>query len=147
MTMPRKIPVDCGETFVHGLVTVSEVAALRNYEKSTADVPVQAVDEETGLLVWTVEAMDLDPEARKAERHFTVKITAPVQPVPPARPAGFPSNLPFVPVEFTGMTATAWVDESGLRPRLAWSFRATGMVAPKYGSKPVPVKDQGHDAA
>jgi hypothetical protein len=142
MGMPRKIPVDFGETFVYGLVTVSEVSALRNYEKSTAEVPVQAVDEETGEPMWTIEAMDLDPEVRTADRHFTVKIAAPVQPVPPARPAGFPPNLPFVPAEFIGMTATPWVDDSGPRPRLAWSFRATGMVAPKYGSKPVPVPDE-----
>jgi hypothetical protein len=144
MAMPRKIKIDCKETYLYGLFAVSDVSALRNFDKSTAEMPVQAVDEETGERVWTVEVMDADPEARKSERHFTVKLLAPVQPVMPARPAGFPPNVPFIPVEFTGMTATPWVEElgEGRRSRLAWSFRATGMVAPKYGSKPVPVPDE-----
>jgi hypothetical protein len=147
MALPRKIKVEFNEWFPFGLFVVSVVGALRNFERSTADNPVQAVDEESGERVWTVEAMDGDPDSRKADRHFTVKLIAPVQPVPPARPAGFPPGVPFVPVEFTGMTATPWVDDSGPRPRLAWSFRATGMVAPKFGTKPAAVKDSGHDAA
>jgi hypothetical protein len=105
---------------------------------------VQTVDEDTGDLVWTVDVMDADPAAKRSTRQFSVKITALVHPTMPARPAGFPPNLPFVPVEFTGLTATPWVGElgEGRRSRLAWSYRATGMVAPKYGSKPVPVPDE-----
>jgi hypothetical protein len=57
-----------------------------------------------------------------------VKITAPVQPVPPESAPG----LPFRPVEFEGLTATPYVQTmaSG-RSKLMWSFRASGMRAPK----------------
>jgi hypothetical protein len=48
MAMPRKIKIDSNETYPYGLFLVSDVSALRNFDKSTADVPVQAVDEETG---------------------------------------------------------------------------------------------------
>jgi hypothetical protein len=137
MTMPRKIPIDFGEAFPCGVFAVSEVTAARDYDRSTREAPVQAVDEESGLLVWTVDVLDADPDARKSTRQFTVKVLAPVQPVPPANPSGFP----FTPVEFTGLTATPYVDESGMRAKLAWSFRATGMVAPKTGPKPVPVPE------
>jgi hypothetical protein len=85
MAMPRKIKVEFGEVFPFGVYAVSEVTALRDFDRSTAERPVQAVDEDSGLLVWTVDVVDADPEARKSNRHFTVKIAAPVQPVLPAR--------------------------------------------------------------
>jgi hypothetical protein len=86
---------------------------------------VQAVDRDTGELVWTVDVVDADPEAR--ERTVRVKVLGSVQPVPPAAMEG----APFRPVEFEGLTATPYVATmaSG-RGRLAWSFRATGMRAP-----------------
>jgi hypothetical protein len=76
--------------------------------------------------VWTVDVVDADPEAR--ERTVRVKITAPVKPVPPETAPG----VPFRPVEFEGLTATPYVTTTASgRGRLAWSFRATGMRAPK----------------
>ena len=30
-----------------------------------------------------------------------------------------------------GLTGTPYIDDNGNRPRLAWSFRATGITAPK----------------
>jgi hypothetical protein len=147
MGMPRKIKIDSNETLGGDPFIVSEVGALRNFEKSTPDNPVQAIDEETGERVWTVEVLDGSADARKSDRHFTVKLIAPVQPTLPPVPQGYPAGVPFRPVEFIGMTATPWVDDSSPRPRLAWSFRATGMQAPKFDSKPRVVKDAGHDAA
>ena len=99
---------------------------MRDFDRSTKDQAVQAVDRDTGELVWTVDVVDADPEAR--ERTVRVKVTAPVQPVPPETAPG----LPFRPVEFDGLTATAYVATlaSG-RGKLTWSFRATGMRAPK----------------
>jgi hypothetical protein len=138
MAMPRKTRIEFGEAFPCGVFAVSEVTAARDYDRSTREQPVQAIDEESGLLVWTVDVIDADPDARKSTRQFTVKLLAPVQPVMPANPSGFP----FPPVEFTGLTATPYVDENGMRAKLAWSFRATGMVSPKIGSKPVPVNEQ-----
>jgi hypothetical protein len=41
------------------------------------------------------------------------------------------NGLPFTPVEFDGMTATPYVSDSNGRPRLAWSFRAMAVRAPK----------------
>ena len=133
MAMPRKIKVEFGEAFPHGVWAVSEVTQVRDFDKSTKDNPVYTADEETGLSVWAVDVMDTDPEARKADRQFTVKLLAKVQPVLPDKPkmpAGFP-ELPGTPVEFDGVTATPYVSENGAgRARLAWSFRATGVRAP-----------------
>jgi len=38
-----------------------------------------------------------------------------------------PAGLPFVPVEFTGLTVTPYVNQAG---RLAYSLKATGVRAP-----------------
>ncbi len=73
-----------------------------------------------------MDVVDADPEAR--DKTVRVKITAPVQPVlPPAM-----DGAPFRPVEFENLTATPYVATmaSG-RGKLSWSFRATGMHAPK----------------
>jgi hypothetical protein len=76
--------------------------------------------------VWTVDVVDADPDAR--ERTVRVKITAPVQPVPPAAAAG----VPFRPVEFDGLSAMPYVATTATgRGRLTWSFRASGMQAPR----------------
>ena len=65
-----------------------------------------------------------DPAARV--RAVKVKVAAPVQPVVPAGPSG----SPFVPVEFTGLTVTYYVNQAG---RLAYSLKATGIRAPGRG--------------
>jgi hypothetical protein len=113
------------DAFSHGSFMVGEVEPMRDFDRSTRDQAVQAVDRDTGVLVWTVDVIDADPDAR--ERTVRVKLLAPVQPVPPAAIEG----VPFRPVEFDGLTATPYVATmaSG-RGRLAWSFRATAMRAP-----------------
>jgi hypothetical protein len=115
-----------GDVFPHGCFVVGEVQAMRDFDRSTREQAIQAVDRDSGVLVWTVDVVDADPEAR--ERTVRVKITAPVQPVPPAAAAG----VPFRPVEFEGLTAMPYVATTATgRGRLTWSFRATGMQAPK----------------
>jgi hypothetical protein len=131
MGMPRKIQVSFDEVFPFGVFAVSEVTPVRDFDRSTKDAPVQARDEESGLLMWAVDALDADPEARKAQRQVTVKVLAKVQPVLPENKTG----LPFTPVEFEGLLATPYIDENGSRPRLAWSFRAMG-VGPAKGVGP-----------
>lgn len=138
MGMPRRITVEFGDTFPHGLFAVSEVTAARDFEKSTRTNAVQTIDEDSGLPVWTLDVMDGDPEARKADRTFTVRIIAKVQPVlPPALP-----GLPFTAIEMQGMTAAPWVDTRSCsapdegrshrcRARQGWSFRCMGIRAPK----------------
>jgi len=49
-----------------------------------------------------------------------VKVAAADQPALPAPPAG----VPFVPVDFAGLTVTPYVSQAG---RLAYSLRATGV--------------------
>ena len=126
MAIRGAIPMQHGDVFPHGCFVVGEVEAMRDFDRSTREQAVQAVDRDTGELVWTVDVVDADPEAR--ERTVRVKITAPVQPVPPETAPG----VPFRPVEFEGLTVTPYVTTtvSG-RGRLAWSFRAAGMRAPK----------------
>jgi hypothetical protein len=141
MTVPRKIKFNYNDVFPFGAFLVSDVTPLRDFDRSTAENPVQAVDGDNGERVWVVEVIDADPEARRADRHLTVKLTGPVSPTLPALPHGYPDGTPFRPVEFTGLTGTAWVDDSGPRPRLAWSLRATGIATPKIGSKPTAVPD------
>jgi hypothetical protein len=125
MAIKGAIPMEHGDVFSHGSFVVGEVQAMRDFDRSTKDQAVQAVDRDTGVLVWTVDVVDADPEAR--ERTVRVKLIAPVQPVPPEAAAG----VPFRPVEFDGLTATPYVQTlaSG-RGKLTWSFRATGMRAP-----------------
>jgi hypothetical protein len=58
-----------------------------------------------------------------------VELAADNQPgLPPAPPSG----LPFVPVEFAGLTVTPYVNQAG---RLAYSFKATGVRVPGRGGR------------
>jgi hypothetical protein len=125
MAIKGAIRMSQGDVFPHGCYVVGEVEAMRDFDRSTREQAVQAVDRDSGLLVWTVDVVDADPEAR--ERTVRVKVLAPVQPVPPETAPG----VPFRPVEFDGLTATPYVaTTSSGRSRLAWSLRATGMRAP-----------------
>ena len=101
MAMPRKIPIEFGLGFPQGAYAVGEGAALRDYDKSTKDRPVQAVDEDSDHPLWTIEVVDGDSEAKKSNRTITVKVAAKVQPVLPESLPG----LPFTPVEFDKLTA------------------------------------------
>jgi hypothetical protein len=125
MAIKGAIRMNHGDVFPHGCYVVGEVQAMRDFDRSTRDQAVQAVDRDTGLLVWTVDVVDADPEAR--ERTVRVKVLAPVQPVPPEMAEG----VPFRPVEFEGLTATPYVATTASgRSRLAWSLRASAMRAP-----------------
>jgi hypothetical protein len=98
----------------------------------------QARDEH-GVRLWVVTVMDQDAEASKFGRspQVKVKIAAAHQPVPPEpiKVAG----MSITPVAFTDLTVTPYTDTTGCkgtrqphrcRARLAWSYRASGMVAP-----------------
>jgi hypothetical protein len=132
MALNGRIKITHGDVFAHGAYVVGDVEAVRDFEKSSPGKAVQAVDKESGLLVWAVSVLDADPEARKDMKTVTVKISAPHQPVPPEAMAG----VPFRPVEFDGLTVTPYLDDK--RNRIAYSFRATGMRAPQAGGKPAP---------
>ncbi|MCG7321625.1 plasmid replication, integration and excision activator [Arsenicicoccus bolidensis] len=93
----------------------------------------QQLDKDSGLPLWAVQVLDSDPEPSKASKTVTVKIAPAHQPVPPANEAPFP----FTPVEFTDLTALPWVDISGSRPRIAWSFKASGARRSRQGRQRV----------
>lgn len=136
MAMPRKLPVEFGVAFPYGAYAVGEVQPVRDYDKSTRERVIQAVDPDTGLLLWAVDVVDGDPEAKKSTRTMSVKITAKVQPVLPESLAG----LPFTPVEFDKLTATAYIEENGDFSKIAWSLRAAEVRAPSQSVKSVAQK-------
>src|SRR5215216_1428178 len=82
MAISGPLKVDFGDAFPFGLGVVGPVEAMRDFDASTPERPVQARDKDTGQPIWQVDVMDFDPNAR--ERTFKVKIVSPVQPVPPA---------------------------------------------------------------
>ena len=107
-----------------------------DYEiKQAGNADPQVRDKVNGLPVWNVRVVDVDPATRRGQAEVTVKVAAAHQPVPPE---SMP-DVPFRPVEFEGLTITPYVDTNGSRPKVAFSFRATGMRAPgKSGSKAAP---------
>ncbi len=140
MAHTGRFKIEHGDLFPHGAYLVSDVEPVRDFAKSQPGAPVQAVDKETGLLMWQAVALDADPDARKDVKTPTVKFVAPHQPVPPEAPAG----MPFRPVEFEGLTVTPYVDEK--RGRIAYSYRASGMHAPQAGAKHGPRANPGEAA-
>lgn len=124
MALQGPIPVEFGTVFPSGAYAAGAFEPVRNFDASTGDKFVQSHDKATGLPLWSIEVIDPDPEART--RAVKVKVAAPAQPVIPAAPAG----SPFVPVEFTGLAVTPYVNQAG---RLAYSVKATGIRAPGRG--------------
>lgn len=120
--------------FPRGVYVISEVEPVVDYDRSTRENKVQATDPDTGLPLWQVSCLDADPEAKKSSKTVTVKIPAKVQPVPPENKDG----SPFTPVEFEGLTALPWIEQSGDFSKIAWSFKAEAMRAPgkRAGSAP-----------
>lgn len=131
MALPRKIPVEFGVAFPYGAYMVGDITPVRDYDRSTRDNPIQATDPDTGLLLWAVDVVDADPEATKSNRTMSVKVSAKVQPVLPAAEGG----VPFRPVEFDKLTATAYIEDKGDFSRIAWSLRAAGVHSATKGAK------------
>lgn len=128
MAIQRRIPMRHGDVFPLGAYVVDEFAPVADYNaqvRPDGSRP-QATDPDSGLPVWSVSVIDADPEATKKDKSVTVKVAAKQQPVPPENKTG----TPFTLVEFSGLTATPWVDDSGQRPKLAWSIRANSIQAP-----------------
>jgi hypothetical protein len=119
--------------FLRGLV--EPVVDFQAEQRSDGSRPQQR-DKESGLPLWQCTVIDADQDAGRREIGVSVKFAAEVQPVPPKNT----SPLPWTPVEFIGLTALPYVDDSGHRPRIAWSFRAHGFATPgqqvKVGEPP-----------
>jgi hypothetical protein len=121
MALQGPIPVEFGNVFTHGAFAAGGFEPMRDFDASSGERFVQAKDKVTGQPVWVIEVIDGDPAAR--DKTAKVKIAAPVQPVLPPASAG----MPFVPVEFAGLTVTPYVNQAG---RLAYSLRAGAVRAP-----------------
>lgn len=137
MAIARKFKISHDEVFSFGAYLVSDVAPMKDFDRSTRENAVQAVDKDTGLPLWSVDVLDADPEASKKAKTVTVKFAAKVQPVPPENDG----STPFTMVVFQGLKATPWVDNARCQPpdagkkhycraQLAWSFTADSMAAP-----------------
>ena len=134
MAIQQRMPVRSEDVFPDGAFVVGEVEPVEDYdliraadEAGRERGDVQTRDKVTEKRVWQVRVMDPDSQARKGQGEISVKISADQQPVPPPKLQG----LPFRPVVFDNLTVTAWLDDRGSRPQIAWSFRAEGMSAPK----------------
>lgn len=129
--LTMKVPVPYEYVFPHGALCLG-VEPVRDFDTKGGDA--QARDGESGLRLWQVRVLDLDPEAGRfgATKEVKVKVAAEHQPVPPE------SAVPGYPpaVEFTGVTLTPYVNSQKrctdrCRARLAWSVRAASMTAPQ----------------
>ncbi|WP_207939141.1 plasmid replication, integration and excision activator [Actinomadura darangshiensis] len=118
MAVQGPFKVAFGDVFPFGAFVKGGVEPVRDFDRSTRENFVQARDKETGELVWAVEVLDADPESKGT---FKVKLMAPVQPLVPEAPAGFP----FVPVEFDGLAVTPYVNSG--TGRLAYSLKAAAV--------------------
>ena len=129
MAIKKRMQLQHADVFPEGAFLKGAVTPVADYnaEPRPDGTRPQQTDKDTGLLIWQATVLDADEEAGKRDTAVTVKFLAKVQPVPPEDKSG----MPWTPVEFTGLTALAWIDDSGPRPRIAWSYRAEGMVQPK----------------
>jgi len=132
MALGRNIPLNTELVFPAGAYAVGAVEQVFDFEASTREQKVQAHDRDSGLPLWAISVFDADPEART--KVIRVKVAARTPPVLPQAPAG----SPFPAVSFDGLTATAYVDTSGSRPRVAWAFRATAVRGASPKTAPVP---------
>ncbi|WP_435202197.1 plasmid replication, integration and excision activator [Janibacter sp. GS2] len=128
MAMQRRFPVGHADVFPAGAFLKGGVEPVGDFnaDKRPDGSRPQQLDKDSGLPMWQVTVLDADEEAGKKGTALSVKIAAKVQPVPPENTTPFP----WTPVEFVGLTALAYVDDNGNRPRLAWSFRAESLKAP-----------------
>ena len=125
--MSRRFPIPFEVVFPFGAYLVSEVTPVHDFKASTRENKVQETDKETGKLLWQVDVLDADPEAKRSSKTVSVKIPANHQPVPP-RNGG---SSPFTPVAFEGLTALPWIEASENFSKISWSFRATELVEPQ----------------
>ncbi len=136
MVMKKRVPVRFEDVFPVGAYLKQgengpvEPVLDFNAEKRADGSRPQQLDKDTGLLLWQATVLDADDAAGKKDTAVSVKFASKVQPVPPENKSGFP----WTPVEFVGLTALAYVDENGSRPRIAWSFRAEDMIEPSNGN-------------
>ncbi len=103
--------------FPDGVYAAGGFEPVRDFDASRTAGSCSPRTRRRGLPLWVVEVIDADAAART--RTVKVKVAAQVQPVLPNGPAG----VPFVPVEFTGLTVTPYVTQAGKARLLAQGGR------------------------
>jgi hypothetical protein len=132
MASNSRISVSFADAFPKGAFAVGAVEAVINFDASTKENRVQALDKESGLPLWSVDIYDADPESRT--KSAKVKIAARTEPALPDTQSG----SPFRAVEFDGLSITPYI-VTGERPKIAYSYRATGLHAPaRAAARPAP---------
>ncbi|MFD6095725.1 plasmid replication, integration and excision activator [Nocardiopsis flavescens] len=131
MAVQGALPVAFGTVFPSGAFALG-VEPITDFETKRPQL-----DKESGLPLWAVDVIDADPEARGKAKSVKVKIAAEHCPTLPDEVPG----LPFRPVEFEHMAVMPYVDDSGRRPRVAYSLRARGVKVPGGGARRAPAKD------
>lgn len=89
----------------------------------------QQRDKESGLPMWQCTVIDMDDDASRKDIGVSVKFASATMPEVPKNNTPFP----WTPVRFEGLSALPYVDDSGNRPRIAWSFRAE-KIAPAHNT-------------
>ena len=125
MALKSGIAVD-HDTYFHGTAYV--IPPVQPVVKWSDDGERQGqdLDKVTGHPLWEIRVIDADPEARKGQNELVVKLASIAEPELPAEIPG----TPFRPVVFEGLTVVPYVKETGGRPRVAFSLRATSMHPP-----------------
>ncbi|GEB95944.1 plasmid replication, integration and excision activator [Microbacterium lacticum] len=127
MALQSGIPVSFEAYFPVGAFAIGEVTPVIKWEDGQPHG--RDLDKNTGHPLWQVRVIDADPDARKGQNEITVKLASVLEPQLPPEANG----LPFRPVVFDGLFVTPYIQETGGRPRVAFSLRAREMKAP---SKP-----------
>lgn len=132
MSIQKRIPLHHTNVFPNGAYLKGGVEPVVDFSAPLGPdgVRPQAVEKDSGLPIWQTTVLDADPAAAKKDTAVTVKFVAKTQPAVPMNKTPFP----WTPVEFVGLTALPYIDETGSRPRIAWSFRAESMGAPSHPS-------------
>ena len=129
MAASDEFAVEMAQMFTGGVAYAMGVPeAEKDWDRSSPTNFVQKIDQGTGLKVWT--QVVADPGAAVQRR---IKILCDDEPVLPEPTAG----MPFVAVEFVGMTARPWMNDRGCKPgqgrrcgcRVELSIRARGVRA------------------
>ena len=135
MAVQGPVPVEFGYVFPRGAFAAGPFEPVRDFEASKGGQFVQSKDRVSGLPLWQADIIDADPAAR--DKTARVKVAAAEQPVlPPPHP-----GMPFIPLEFAGMTVTPYVNQAG---RLAYALRATAVRPVSRQGRATP---EGRDAA
>src|SRR5689334_23477776 len=114
------IKISHDEVFPAGAYLLGDVEAVDDLNLKQAGVDdCQQRDKATGLRLWAVRVVDVDPLGRRGQAEVVVKVAADVRPVLP-EPT---SAMPFRPVVFEELTMTPWLDDRGFRAKIAYSFR------------------------